>query len=97
MATSGSHAQPPPGTSGGEFEKEVVVPLAEEGSSKAAKLRRLFAQSFAIASADTERYLGNDPEKTIPMHPAEREDRRQQLAKKITGFAMEGLMTLATS
>ena len=80
----------PPGSDSTAFQKEVITFLVGEGSPLAAKIRRLFAQSFAVAAADTERFLAADPDKTVGMHPAEREDRRAKLASKLTGFKLEG-------
>jgi len=79
----------PPGQDNASFEKEVLQPLLGEDRKHAAKLRRLFAQSYAIAAADTERYLATD-DKAAPLHPAEREDRRSKLAVRLTGFKLEG-------
>ena len=79
-----------PGCTQEVFQKTVLTPLVGDSSPLSARIRRLFAQSYAIAAADTERYLSVDPEKPVALHPAEREDRRAKLAEQLTGFKLEG-------
>ena len=69
------------------FHKEVIEPLVGSDKKYVAKLRRLFAQAYSVASADTERYSGRG-DVELKLHPAEREDRRSQVAKRITGFKL---------
>ena len=73
------------------FKKEVIVPLVGEEIQHVARIRRLFNRAYALEQADTERALGGKPDEVFQLHPAEREDRRTKLSKRITGFALEGM------
>ena len=46
--------------------------------------------SYAIAVAETERFAGGKPEEHVTMNPAEREQRREALANRISGFSVTG-------
>jgi len=80
----------PPGTNPDLFEKEVLQPLLGEDRKLSAKIRRLYAISYAIAVSEAERASGNEPDKPLTMNAAERESRREVLAKRLTGFALAG-------
>ena len=81
----------PPGAAAPEaFKSDVLVPLLGENQIRAAKIRRLFAQAYATAVADTERFSAQRPDEVVTMHPAECEDRGKIMAKKMTGFMLEG-------
>ena len=72
------------------IEDEIVKPLCGENKVYAARIRRLFAMSFVIASAEAEKFLSPDADPVIKLHPAEREERRNLVSSRITGFVMTG-------
>jgi len=72
--------------------KEVLVPLAGDQTRYYAKLRRLFAHSYVIAQSETQRFAdqGGNNEPITKLHPAEGEQRREEVKKRITGFTLTG-------
>ncbi len=53
-------------------------------------MHRLYAISFAIAAADTERFTLNKPQNSVSLHAAAWEDRRAHRAERLTGFSIMG-------
>ena len=80
----------PSSTSPEDFSNKVIAPLVGDASHRAPKIRRLYAQAYAIASADLDRYMHQKPEEPVHMHPAEKEDRYTALSGRITGFKLQG-------
>ena len=72
------------------MEREIIKPLVGDDRRLVPRVRRLFAQAYAIALADSERFTSKEPEPIVRLHPAEREDRRKTLKARITGFDIAG-------
>ena len=72
------------------IEDELVKPLCDQNKGHSIKVRRLFAHAYAVTNADTERFASTSTEPLVRLHPAEREARRTELAKRIAGFKLEG-------
>jgi len=79
----------PPGGDAATFEAEVLKPLLGEQRVLAAKVRRLYAQSYALAIAETEHATTGD-DKPVAMNAAEREARRALLSERLSGFSLAG-------
>ena len=74
-----------------EFEAEILKPLLGSDLLLAPQVRRLFTQSYIIATAELEQYGSAKSREPIELHPAERDSRRDALEKKLTGFDVRGL------
>ena len=68
-----------------------MKPLLGSDLLLAPKIRRLFTQSYIIATAELEQYGSAKSREPIELHPAERDSRRDALEKKLTGFDVRGL------
>ena len=81
----------PPGGDPAIFQTEVLDKLlTPETANKAAKVRRLFAQAYAIAVQEMQSIVSSEPDNPVTMNPSEREARRKVLTERISGFEVTG-------
>jgi len=69
---------------------EVAKKEWDEKRRMIPKIRRVFAQSHSVAEAESQKLVSTEPEQVVKLHPAEREQRRDALCKRITGFTLSG-------
>ena len=86
-------ARPNGQTDATTFKKEVLDPLIGEDPDKmrmVPSIRRLHGRAYALEAADQLRTVEGKPETGVALHPAERDQRRRDLAGRISGFALCG-------
>ena len=73
------------------FTNDVVKPLIGEDTARLPKVRRLFAQAYAVHSS----FITNldtpaAPDKPVVMHPLDRDDSLKKVKARLTGLIIEG-------
>ena len=72
------------------FQKEIVEPLVGDKDDRLTRIRRLFVQSYAVHASYLEKSQDPAVERTVTMHPLDREEATKTVRARITGFVIEG-------